>query len=147
MNNESIRADSTAKKPIGRGVIGILRQGGQLLVIRRAEHIVLGGTWCFPGGHVEPGETPRRAVQRELREELNIQVEPVQRLGAIKLPETGYVLVAWMVKQVHGSILPNPLEIAEYRWLLPAEIRKLDGGLPSNEIVLTLLKNAVNQAI
>lgn len=51
----------------------ILDAKGQVLVARRADQQHLGGLWEFPGGKVEPGETPETALIRELDEELGIQ--------------------------------------------------------------------------
>ncbi len=48
---------------------------GRLLIQRRPEDGLLGGLWEFPGGKARPGEAPEDACQRELREELGIEVE------------------------------------------------------------------------
>ncbi|TPW19804.1 MAG: 7,8-dihydro-8-oxoguanine triphosphatase, partial [Elusimicrobia bacterium] len=50
----------------------ILRSGGVLLA-RRAPGRRHAGQWEFPGGRVEPGESPQAALKRELREELGIE--------------------------------------------------------------------------
>lgn len=110
-----------------------------MLMVRRAPGIVKGGCWCFPGGHVEVGETPRRAVRRELREELGIEVDPVERLGAIRLEEPGYVLAVWRVRHVGGRYCLAKAEIAETRWVTPREAREIEPGLPSNLHVLSML--------
>lgn len=52
----------------------ILRPDGAFLLGRRAADTFYPGYWEFPGGKVEPGETPRQALVRELREELEIDV-------------------------------------------------------------------------
>ncbi|UCC29708.1 MAG: NUDIX domain-containing protein, partial [Phycisphaerales bacterium] len=70
---------------VRRGVIGIISSGPAYLVIRRAPGIPMGGYWCFPGGHVEPGETPRQAIKRELAEELGITVVPTERVGSVRV--------------------------------------------------------------
>lgn len=54
--------------------VGIVWKGGKTLIQRRPETGLLGGLWEFPGGKVEPGETPGEAVRREIREELGIEV-------------------------------------------------------------------------
>ena len=47
---------------------------GRVLLAQRPEGKSMAGLWEFPGGKVEPGETPERALIRELNEELNIDV-------------------------------------------------------------------------
>jgi len=124
---------------IRRGAIGIIRRQGRYLFIQRSAQVIRGGYWCFPGGHVEPGETSRQAVQRELKEELGIVVEPAQRLGAVRLVEHGYVLVVWRVTHIEGEITPAPEEIASFRWTSAEDIRQTAMGLPSNLDVLKML--------
>ncbi len=108
-------------------------------MIRRAADIAKGGTWCFPGGHVERGETPARAVVRELDEELGIDVVPTERVGSLRVLDSRHILVAWRVRHVKGSFTPHPGEVAEWRWLTPKEIRDIRPTLPSNEVVLQML--------
>lgn len=56
-------------------VVGaVIRHDGRILCARRGPG-TLEGMWEFPGGKVEPGETPRHALQREIDEELRCQVE------------------------------------------------------------------------
>ena len=63
---------------IARAVV--VRDGSVLLVQEVAE-----GYWFFPGGHVEAGETPRQALVRELREELDVAATvPEEGLGQIE---------------------------------------------------------------
>ncbi len=51
-------------------VLGVIVRDRQVLVAWRDRRLHQGGRWEFPGGKVEPGETPRQALQRELQEEL-----------------------------------------------------------------------------
>ena len=124
---------------VRRGAIGILKREGRYLVIRRALQLIKGGCWCFPGGHLEPGENSRQAVQRELREELGINVVATERLGSIRVDDGPYVLAVWRVKSEAESFHPNEKEIAEWRWMTPSELRSIKPDLPSNERVLELL--------
>ncbi len=49
---------------------------GRVLLAQRPEGRSMAGLWEFPGGKVEPGETPEAALIRELQEELSIEVRP-----------------------------------------------------------------------
>lgn len=122
-----------------RGVIGILERNRALLLIRRAPGIPRGGTWCFPGGHVEPGETSRTAIRREFMEELGITVTPTERLGSVRLEDLNYVLAVWRVRSAFDRMTPAADEVAEVRWVTPAQIPGLADSLPSNLDVLALL--------
>lgn len=57
-----------------------LLDGGRLLAARRSAPEELAGRWELPGGKVERGEAPEAALVRELREELGIAAEPVERV-------------------------------------------------------------------
>jgi len=139
MNPTSKNIESYDLSPVRRGVIGIISQGEEFLVVRRAEGIARGGCWCFPGGHVETGETPRQAVVREMQEELGIVVRPRLRIGALRILSSRHILAAWMVDHVAGEIVPAPAEVAECRWVALREIALLSPGLPSNATVSELL--------
>lgn len=52
----------------------ILRRDGQVLLAQRPAGRAFAGYWEFPGGKLEPGETPRHALDRELVEELGLRV-------------------------------------------------------------------------
>jgi 8-oxo-dGTP diphosphatase len=53
---------------------GILQHGEKILALRRKEGTELGGKWEFPGGKIEPGESPEACLIRELKEELDTEV-------------------------------------------------------------------------
>ena len=131
--------NTASRRRVRRGVIGILARGAGYLVVRRAYGITKGGFWCFPGGHVEPGETPRAAVRRELAEELGIEVVPTERLGSIRVVDGNYILAVWRVRPVTEVLVIAKREIAEARWLTPTQIRAIRPSLTSNERVLRML--------
>jgi 8-oxo-dGTP diphosphatase len=61
-------------------VAGILQREGFVLICRRRADQPHALKWEFPGGKVEPGETPVAALQRELREELGIDSDPATEI-------------------------------------------------------------------
>ena len=81
------------KKKIDVALAVILAEG-RVLVGRRNLDRIYGGWWEFPGGKIEPGETPIMAVRREVAEELGDQL----MLGAPVMPP---ILGEHALAQVH----------------------------------------------
>jgi 8-oxo-dGTP diphosphatase len=102
-----------------------LLSDGRLLAARRSAPPELAGRWELPGGKVEPGEAPEAALARELREELGVEAEPVERVPGEWPLKPGYVLRVWTARLLSGR--PEPLQDHdELRWLTPDEIWDVD---------------------
>ncbi|MFJ3809780.1 (deoxy)nucleoside triphosphate pyrophosphohydrolase [Streptomyces sp. NPDC090073] len=100
-----------------------LLDDGRLLAARRSAPAELAGRWELPGGKVEAAERPEDALVRELREELGIDAEPVERVPGEWPLRTPYVLQVWTARLRPGSPAPEPLQDHdELRWLTPAEV-------------------------
>ena len=102
-----------------------MNAAGQVLACRRAEHAHLGGQWEFPGGKVEPGETPAAALVRELREELGIDVTVEDAMAAVNWDygRGPFRLLPFRCSIARGN--PEPLEHTELRWCGAAQARDL----------------------
>ncbi|MEV0178171.1 (deoxy)nucleoside triphosphate pyrophosphohydrolase [Streptomyces sp. NPDC050625] len=104
-----------------------LFDGDRLLAARRSAPPELAGRWELPGGKVEPGESPDAALVRELREELGVETEAVERVPGEWPLRPPYVLHVWTARLRPGSADPKPLQDHdELRWLAPAEIWSVD---------------------
>jgi len=106
-------------------------RNGQVLVVRRARSPAQ-GLFTLPGGAVEPGETLAEAVAREITEETGLTIEPVGLAGyreviardADNRVERHFVILAFAARWLGGEPTLND-ELAEARWLAPAELAKL----------------------
>ncbi|WBO21182.1 (deoxy)nucleoside triphosphate pyrophosphohydrolase [Sphingomonas abietis] len=109
---------------------------GRVLVQQRSQG-ALAGLWEFPGGKIEPGETPAGALVRELHEELGIDVEAAclapaafasEPLGARHL-----LLLLHVCRKWQG--IPQPLEASALRWVRPVELHALDMPAPDRPLI------------
>ncbi|MEU3185218.1 (deoxy)nucleoside triphosphate pyrophosphohydrolase [Streptomyces sp. NPDC006923] len=106
-------------------VAGAVYDRGRLLAARRSAPPELAGRWELPGGKLEPGEGPEQALVRELREELGVEAQPMERIPGEWPLKPGYVLQVWTARLLSGE--PRPLEDHdELRWLGPDETHTVD---------------------
>jgi 8-oxo-dGTP diphosphatase len=114
---------------------------GRLLAARRTEPPQLAGGWELPGGKVEPGESDRDALAREILEELGVRVQLGERVGG-DWPLGRYVLRVWFARVLDG-VEPRPLEQHdELRWVDPADleaVRWLPGDLEPAQAAAAVL--------
>lgn len=105
----------------------------RVLITQRKPEQVLGGLWELPGGKIEPGESPERAVMRELKEEVGIDCEPVAELPPVlhSYDHATVMLLPLVCQRRRG--LPRPIEVADLRWVGLDELahyRFPDASLP-----------------
>jgi 8-oxo-dGTP diphosphatase len=99
---------------------------GRVLAARRTSPPETAGRWEFPGGKVEPGETPDAALVREIVEELGCTVEVVAWLpGEVAISDRHTLTVA-RVRIVAGEPEPKEHEHDAVRWLGAAELDDVD---------------------
>ena len=111
---------------VGAALVDDLEAPTRLLGARRTEPSALAGGWEFPGGKVDPGESPQEALHRELGEELGVSVVLGEQLpgpledGRWPLGDT-YAMTVWWAVVVDGE--PAPLEEHdEVRWLTTEDL-------------------------
>lgn len=108
-------------------VVGaVIIENGLVLCAQRGSTGLLGGRWEFPGGKIEPGETPREALVREIAEELDCSVSVGAQVASTTHEyEFGVVeLRTFYCDLVAGT--PYATEHAELRWVAPADLSALD---------------------
>ncbi|MEU5398554.1 (deoxy)nucleoside triphosphate pyrophosphohydrolase [Streptomyces sp. NPDC005963] len=106
-------------------VAAAVYDGGRMLAARRSAPADVAGRWELPGGKLEPGESAEDGLLRELREELGVEAEILNRIPGEWPLKSGYVLQVWTARLVSGE--PQPLEDHDaLRWLFPDETDSVD---------------------
>lgn len=109
-----------------RVVGAVLIDQGKLLAARRAPHLARGGLWEIPGGKVEAGEGDGEALERELAEELGVEVVAGEVVGEVvfSYPDVQIRLVAVRATVVRGGL--RLVDHDEVRWVGPEALDDLE---------------------
>ena len=104
----------------------VIEKDGRILIARRKAGDAMGGKWEFPGGKLEPGETPEECLKRELKEELGIEAEIQEFLLSSKFTyrHMAVELLAFRTSHVSGEITLHEHE--RIAWILPEELDLYD---------------------
>ncbi len=118
----------------------IILKDGLVLTAQRSESMPLPLKWEFPGGKIEKGETAESCLLRELKEELNIGVEIVQKLNPAeyRYDFAAIRLIPFIVNYVSGDLKLS--EHKAFRWLKREELRVLDWAEADVAVVEDYLK-------
>jgi 8-oxo-dGTP diphosphatase len=98
---------------------------GRVLISKRPEGKALAGLWEFPGGKLEPGETPEACLVRELREELGIMTKAAC-LAPLTFASHTYddfhlFMPLYVCRRFEG--IPQGLEGQDIKWVHPRKLR------------------------
>ncbi len=122
---QEIPSPSPRKKlPLYRIAVGVVIKNGQLLITRRKSQGLLGGLWEFPGGKIQPNETPRAACVRELQEEVNLLVEPIHYLAEVSHTYSHFKIrmKVYICRYLAGEVhLNGPVD---FKWISVEELEQ-----------------------
>lgn len=105
--------------------VALVDADGRVLLAQRPPGKTLAGLWEFPGGKVEPGETPEETLIRELREEIGIETK-VACLAPLTFASHTYenfhlLMPLYVCRRYEG--IPRPLEGQVLKWVRPNRMR------------------------
>ena len=114
-------------------------EGGRILIAQRPPGKPLAGGWEFPGGKLEPGETRRAGLARELAEELGIVIREPRPLIRVRhtYPHGDVLIDVFVVTRYDG--VPRGLDGQALRWLTQEELERAD-LLPADRPIVRALR-------
>lgn len=123
-----------------RVTCAIIEMNEKVLVVQRSATMDLPLKWEFPGGKIEKGEREEECIVREIREELNLEIDILKKLPSILFDysEKTIELIPFVVKRVNGKVNLN--EHADFKLLAKDELLNLDWA----EADIPIVKNYMN---
>ncbi len=121
----------------------IIEGSDGVLCALRSETMSLPLVWEFPGGKIEPGESPVEALHREIAEELSVALDPLANL-----PNSDHSYIPGRIIRLYpficrisGDADPVPKEHAAIRWVNFSELRTLEWAAADLPVLESYLKN------
>ena len=121
-----------------RVVAAIIRDGDRIFATQRGYGPMKDG-WEFPGGKIEPGETPEQALKREIREELDAEIDVGESVSRIEYdyPDFHLSMDCFFCSLLSGSMTLKEHEAA--KWLSPDELDSVS-WLPADLSLIERIK-------
>lgn len=123
-------------------------ENGKILATKRNDDRVLGTLWEFPGGKIEPGETPQQALKRELEEEFNDEIMVGPRVTAISSHEYDFGVVNLTVyyaqfRTHHFDLIAH----SEVKWTTQAQLNDLQWADADQAAVAAITQANLSQVV
>ncbi|TKB98024.1 (deoxy)nucleoside triphosphate pyrophosphohydrolase [Pedobacter cryotolerans] len=109
-----------------RVTCAIIIRNNKTLAVQRSQKMKLPLKWEFPGGKIELGETEEKCILREIKEELDLEIDLVSRLtpSQFQYPNLSIELIPFIAQFKSGDI--NLAEHKRHLWLKKEELIDLD---------------------
>ena len=122
-------------------VAAIIQDGNKIFATQRGYGEFKDG-WEFPGGKIEQGETPEEALVREIREELDTEIQVGEQIDTVEYdyPEFHLTMYCFLCRVLSGDLILKEHEAA--RWLTKETIDTVD-WLPADEGLIEKLKRVL----
>lgn len=142
MPDKPPQPQTAATPPVVVCAAVIIREKSVLITLR-PQGKKLGGFWEFPGGKVDPGETPEQALVREIKEELDIEISVGDRIETVHHDyDWGSVrILAYLCRWNSGTI--RHLEVADHCWVTPQQFSEFN-ILPADQPILERLTSILS---
>ncbi|GAB1786457.1 (deoxy)nucleoside triphosphate pyrophosphohydrolase [Priestia megaterium] len=121
----------------------IIKDKNRLLIAKRHSKDPLGGKWEFPGGKIEPGETPQDCLVREIKEELGVEVKigPFYDDNVYNSQDHCIHLLFYWAEIIKGEVIPVVHD--DLKWITINELASFDFAPADIPIVKKLMKEDI----
>lgn len=120
-------------------VWAIIKNNESVLLLKRSSKTSRAGQWCFPGGGIKDGESPREACLREVKEETNLELTGISELLEVN---GSYYFICECNSLLDLKLKLN--EVVEYSWIPPENVLNLGPIMEFKKVYKVLIKMGID---
>ncbi len=140
IQNEIPMAKPKNKLPHYIVTAAIITQNDRFLITQRPRQGLLGGMWEFPGGKCHDQESLEECLKREIREELNLEIEVEKPFGVYRHAYTHYrVTLHAFFCSIQNGTQPHPTQGQAFQWVEPSQLSQFPMGKIDRQITYQIL--------
>jgi 8-oxo-dGTP diphosphatase len=124
-----------SKKPHINVSAALIFQNGSILITKRLPGYHLAGLWEFPGGKQEPDESLEECLEREIKEELDIEVRAEKLISTVRHEYEKKIVSLHFFNCILISGVPRAIECQEFKWIKPEDLILYDFPPPDKKII------------
>lgn len=126
-------------KVVAAVIKAVNASGEQIIFATQRGYGDFKGGWEFPGGKIEPGETPKEALKREIKEELDIEISVGELIDTIEYdyPRFHLSMDCFWCEIISGNLILKEHEAA--RWLTKGQLKEVE-WLPADITLVEKIK-------
>lgn len=122
----------------------VIKNNGKVLIAQRPEFSHMGLKWEFPGGKIETGEDAAACLKREIREELDLEIEVGRELMVVEhqYQDRKVILHCHLCRYLRGEA--KTLECRNFKWVSAGEMKSFDFAEADLPVVVFLTNSNLN---
>jgi len=120
----------------------LIEKDGKFLVARRKLNDSFGGLWEFPGGGLEPGEGKKQCLEREIKEELGLDIKVLRLIRVFGDEIPGLKINVFLFQCGIKKGIPRPLDCLDVRWVSLEQLKRLKLAQADRKVLSWLLERS-----
>ena len=109
-----------------QAVVAIIQKADTFLLVKRSAYINAGaGYWCPVSGRVNKNETQSEAIQREVKEEVGLNVKAIKKVAEIPSHDNRFTLHFWTTEIISGEANITRDEATDFKWVTFQQMKQL----------------------
>jgi mutator protein MutT len=134
-SSQSSAQQNHENKPHFTVSAGVIWRNEKLLIAQRQAGDVFGGLWEFPGGKCAPGESPEAGLIREIKEEMDFEIQVGKLMTCLEHNTERVALTFYVFECQYLDGTPKTIECDDFKWITPSQLLEYQFTLLDQQVI------------